>query len=575
MNLLSCVSPMNRQSKVFVLVLAGQERDALAFAQRRFPAREMVILPKAELREGNWKGQLRRLRQLKGEALLIYTDSLQSLREPMLLKWTALVHQCRETVIADSSGFLVSSKGGLIGLLPRSFMAALADVIVLAFAWMGLQLFQVWLKLGHEPEARVGLFDIAFLYPSQAGLDTPGGALTHVTGFLSGVAQEGARSAVFSGQPLETACDVFKISGSSCVHLFREAANLSYNIRFIAAAGKLLAQKRARVLYQRHGRFLFAGAVLSRLLGIPLVLEYNASENWVAEYWDPVRFSPWLKLCEKLSIRSASLIVVVSNPLKQELLEIGVPEERILVNPNAVDPEWFHPQCGGAELRQDLGLPSEDIVVCFVGTFSYWHGVGVLEQAIRSLLENTPKDSPLKFLLVGDGLLAPQFRGALDPYTRQGRVIFTGAIPHRSVRTYLDAADILVSPHVPMPDGSPFFGSPTKLFEYMAMGKAIAASALDQIADVLEHNKTALLVRPGDASELVGAILRLAGDAQLRTELGRNARQTALARHTWRQNARRVLLHYGDGRRAPSETSSGAVAAGPSPSGSLAEQNLR
>ena len=329
------------------------------------------------------------------------------------------------------------------------------------------------------------------------------------------------------------------------------------------------------MLYQRHGRFVVAGAVLSRLLRIPLVLEYNGSEDWIAKHWDPTRFAPWLRLCEKVSIRSASLIVVVSNPLKQELMEIGVPEERILVNPNAVDPEWFHPQCGGAKLREDLGLRSGDIVVCFVGTFSYWHGVGVLEQAIRSLLENTPKDSPLKFLLVGDGLLAPQFRGALDPYTRQGRVIFTGAIPHRSVRTYLDAADILVSPHIPMPDGSPFFGSPTKLFEYMAMGKAIAASALDQIAIVLEHGRTALLVRPGDSSELVGAILRLADDAQLRTDLGCNARQTALARHTWRQNARRVLLHYGDGRRAPSETSSGAVAAGPSPSGSLAEQNLR
>src|SRR5205823_8149301 len=135
-----------------------------------------------------------------------------------------------------------------------------------------------------------------------------------------------------------------------------------------------------------------------------------------------------------------------------------------------------------------------------------------------------------------------------DPYARQGRVIFTGAIPHRSVRTYLDAADILVSPHVPMPDGSPFFGSPTKLFEYMAMGKAIAASALDQIADVLEHDRTALLVKPGDSSELVRAIQRLAEDARLRTALARHAREAALARHTWRHHARRVLVHCGHSR---------------------------
>jgi glycosyltransferase involved in cell wall biosynthesis len=271
--------------------------------------------------------------------------------------------------------------------------------------------------------------------------------------------------------------------------------------------------------------------------------------------------------------------VVVSNPLKQELMGAGVPAERILVNLNAVDPEWFHPHCGGTKLRQDLGFRSADIIVCFVGTFSYWHGVAVLEQAIRSLLEEHQVASgQLKFLLVGDGPLAPQLRNALEPYACHGLVTFTGAIPHESVRAHLDAADILVSPHVPMPGGGPFFGSPTKLFEYMAMGKAIAASALDQIADVLEHGRTALLVKPGDADELAEAIQRLAADAQLRIELGRNARETALARHTWRQNARRVLEYYADSRLAPDESAlPTAVAVGPSSSRgtNLAEQNLR
>src|SRR5258707_1108030 len=440
---------MIRESKVFVLVMAGQQRDALAFARRHYPTCEIVTLSKNVLRESGWMSQLRILRQLRGEAFLIFTDSLESLQEPMLFKWTVLVHRCRETVLADSSGsFEAIRKAELLGLLPRCLIAALADVIVLACAWIGLQLFQVWLKFGRAPEARAGLLDLAFLYPSQAGLDVPGGALTHVTGFLSGLAQEGARTAVFSGRPLQTACNVHHVSGSRHLHLFREAATLSYNIRFIASARKLLARKRARLLYQRHGRFVFAGALLSRLMRIPLVLEYNASEDWMAKYWDPARFSPWLRLCERVSVKAASLIVVVSNPLKQELMGAGVPAERILVNPNAVDPEWFHPHCGGTKLRQDLGFRSPDIIVCFVGTFSYWHGVAVLEQAIRSLLEKHQVASgQLKFLLVGDGPLAPQLRNALEPYACHGLVTFTGAIPHESVRAHLDAADILVSPH--------------------------------------------------------------------------------------------------------------------------------
>ena len=570
---------MNRQSKVFVLVLAGQQRDALAFARRRYPGCEAVILSKTELRESGWKTQLRRLRQLNGEALLIFTDLLASLQEPLLLKFTVLVHRCRETILADSSGsFEVSNRAGILGLLLRSLIAGLSDVTVLACAWIGLQLFKVWLLLGREPEEHNGLFDIAFLRPSQAGLDAPGGALTHVTGFLSGLAQEGARVEVFSGQPLDTACDVCTISGSRHLHLLREAAALSYNIQFIIAVRKLLARKRPRLLYQRHGKFLFAGALLSRLMGIPLVLEYNGSEDWMAKYWDPTRFSAWLRLCEKISLKAASLIVVVSNPLKQQLMEVGVSTERILVNPNAVDPEWFHPACGGAKLRRDLGIRAQDLVVCFLGTFSYWHGVAVLEQAIRSLLDKTKNAGRAqKFLLIGDGPLAPQLRSELEPYTRDGSVIFTGAIPHQAVRAYLDAADILVSPHVPMPGGRPFFGSPTKLFEYMAMGKAIAASALDQIADVLEHGRTALLVKPGDPGELAESIQRLAADAQLRAELGRNARETALARHTWRRNARRVLAHYADIQLAPAESSLRSAASGSAPSRStdLARQNLQ
>jgi hypothetical protein len=240
---------MSRQSKVFVLVLAGLERDALAFAHRRYPACEAVILSKTELRAGGWKSQMRILRQLKGEALLIFTDFLESLQEPMLFKSTVLVHQCRETILADCSGsFEVSTRVGFLGLLPRSLIAALTDAIVFVCVWIGLQLFLVWLKLGREPRLQVGVFDLAFLCPSQGGLGAPGGALTHVTGFLSGLAKEGARSALFCGQALQAACDVHIVSGSRRFHLFRETANLSYNIRFIAAVHEVLAQKRPRLL---------------------------------------------------------------------------------------------------------------------------------------------------------------------------------------------------------------------------------------------------------------------------------------------------------------------------------------
>ena len=132
----------------------------------------------------------------------------------------------------------------------------------------------------------------------------------------------------------------------------------------------------------------------------------------------------------------------------------------------------------------------------------------------------------------------------LEPERDSGRVIFAGTVEHDSVPAFLDACDILVAPHVPLADGSEFFGSPTKIFEYMAMGKAIVASRLGQIGEVLTDNETALLVTPGGVDEMAGAIVRLVESDRLRARLGENARRAAVEEHTWTHNAQRVLDAY-------------------------------
>jgi glycosyltransferase involved in cell wall biosynthesis len=97
---------------------------------------------------------------------------------------------------------------------------------------------------------------------------------------------------------------------------------------------------------------------------------------------------------------------------------------------------------------------------------------------------------------------------------------------------------------VPLTDGSEFFGSPTKVFEYMAAGKAIVASRLGQIGEVLEDRETALLVEPGNVEELAAAIVKLVGLQELRKSLGARAREVAEKEHTWMHNAQRVLDAY-------------------------------
>jgi glycosyltransferase involved in cell wall biosynthesis len=165
-------------------------------------------------------------------------------------------------------------------------------------------------------------------------------------------------------------------------------------------------------------------------------------------------------------------------------------------------------------------------------------------QTLAEAIKRIPATSRIRFLLVGSGSLLGEVKESLAAAEADGHVILTGAVNHHEVPALLDACDILVSPHVPLADGTDFFGSPTKIFEYMAMGKGIVASRLGQIAEVLSHEQTALLVEPGDTEELTAAILQLAALPTLRQQMGTAARQVAIKHHTWTRNAQNVLDAY-------------------------------
>jgi glycosyltransferase involved in cell wall biosynthesis len=119
--------------------------------------------------------------------------------------------------------------------------------------------------------------------------------------------------------------------------------------------------------------------------------------------------------------------------------------------------------------------------------------------------------------------------------------ILTGLIPQEMGPEHLAACDILVASHKPNPDSTPFFGSPTKLFEYMAMGKGIVASDLGQIGDVLQHDNTAWMVKPGDVESLMLGLKILIDDERRRRRLGQSARQEVIAKYTWREHTRKIV----------------------------------
>lgn len=313
-----------------------------------------------------------------------------------------------------------------------------------------------------------------------------------------------------------------------------------------------LEQIRPAYLYERSALGSYVGAVLSRELRIPYILEYNGSEISMLRSFNNARYiyeSVYL-LAEELAFRQASCISVVSEEIKNTLRARGIPESKILVNPNGADLDAYRPAMADEKLsiRRDVGLPEDACVVGFSGTFGGWHGVDVLAAAIPRICE---ANASVAFLLIGDGNFKEQVDTAVEAHGLGRRVISVGRVPQSEGARLLKACDIYVSPHSSHMVDSRFFGSPTKVFEYMAMAGGIVASDLEQIGVVLSPalrvsdlrggspavtTERSVLCKPGDVDDFVDAVVLLSRRLDLARCLGRNARQAVADNYSWRQH---------------------------------------
>ena len=372
-----------------------------------------------------------------------------------------------------------------------------------------------------------------------------GGSVGHTSGVINSLLKSNVLSQVLSSSKL------FNVEWKSNYILaspnYKRTSNvpnlpdLNYNIELIDSYFNKDQQLGFNVIYQRYSLGNFYGIYLRRKYNLPLVLEFNGSELWVSKNWNnkKIFFFDLLKRIETLNLNFADKIIVVSEVLKINLIQNGINESKILVNPNGVDTDVYKPNCGGNEIKNQFGLLNCNIVG-FIGTFGVWHGAIVMAKAIVQYLKSNARTNT-KFLLIGEGNDLPEVKQIIFDAGFSNSVIFTGRIDQNEGPKYLDACDILLSPHIPNPDGSEFFGSPTKLFEYMSMGKAIIASNLNQIGEILEHNKTAILVEPNNVEILAHAINKLILNKKIQEELGLNAREEVINNYSWDKHVERIL----------------------------------
>lgn len=369
---------------------------------------------------------------------------------------------------------------------------------------------------------------------------SPNGAVAHTEGVVNSLVKQGYDVDVISTYPMSfiKQCHSFQTcTPDGWTTGISELEEMEYNQQLFDFLKRM--EEKPDVVYQRYGRNNYAGLMYARYVGVPFVLEYNGSEIWMSKNWmRPLRYEPMTEEIESCVLTHADLVVGNADAFRKELLSRGVEGDRVLIVPNGVDPDRFTPSVSGREIREKLGIKDQEIVVSFVGSFGPWHGAEILARTIPAVTSQNPN---VKYLFVGDGGRLNAVKDIVSDCGVSDKVLFVGFIDRNIVPEYLGASDILVSPQVPNPDGTPFFGSPTKLFEYMSMGKAIIASDLDQIGSILTSQENAILTSSGDVSQLADAILILANNPVLRARLGNNARNTVVGKYSWDRHVQCIL----------------------------------
>jgi glycosyltransferase involved in cell wall biosynthesis len=266
-----------------------------------------------------------------------------------------------------------------------------------------------------------------------------------------------------------------------------------------------------RLIYESHGVADVVAAELPHLLGRPDLAPSAAKLRRLARREQRV----WSR---------AACYVTLTTMLASDLRDRFGDRPHVWVVPDGTSwPEAAVPKVVGP-----------DPVVAYAGHLYPWKGVDVLVAALARV--------PQAHGLIVGGHPA---EGDLDRVERlantlgvRPRMTFTGLVAPIEVARQLESADILVLPNVSS-SMSERFTSPLKLFEYMAQGRAIVASDLPAIREVLTDGRTALLVPPGDAGALADAIDRLRRDPGLSLRLATAARAHA-SNYTWERRAIRL-----------------------------------
>ena len=303
-----------------------------------------------------------------------------------------------------------------------------------------------------------------------------------------------------------------------------------FDLSVIPALKKVISQRRPDIVVSHSVKshfLLWRSHISRRLPWVAFHHGYTSTDRKMRVY---NRLDRW-------SLPVADRIVTVCHAFARELSQTtGIAVDEISVLHNSIQAQLPPPQTDVRALRSRFGIADDESLVLAVGRLSKEKAHVDLIAAFNLLCETSP-EAKGKLLIVGDGPERGRLQAAADSSGCREQIVFAGQFS--DVWPLYFAADVFALP-------SHSEGSPNVLLEAMVAGIPIVATAVGGVPEIVEDNKSALLVSPNDPPALAAAIARALTEKDLAKSLAANASLLVATRYTSENYVRALSKIYRD-----------------------------
>lgn len=276
---------------------------------------------------------------------------------------------------------------------------------------------------------------------------------------------------------------------------------------------------------------------VAEALGIPWVYEVRGqlADTWAATRGPEAQDSEKYRLFQDREsgiMHDAGLVVTLGKAMKANIVAAGIPEEKVIIAPNAVGGDFLAEPSGAARARRELGLVEHGQYIGTVSSLVAYEGI---EDLISAFVLLAPEFPDLRLLIVGDGSAMPFLQGLAMRSGFAERITFTGRVPRSQAAQYHRTLDVFVVPRKDLEVTRAV--TPLKPVEALASSRPVVASDLPALAEIVRDNETGLLAAAGDPASFADAIRSVLEDPERAARLGAAGREWVLRERTWAANA--------------------------------------